>query len=220
MTVSGQYSRCDTPGKKHEFIEEYFNTFDPRSGTMPINFRKLVQTILSAESRTRDTPLGDNKSLHIRPLMAGTVGTLGALTARVIRLACWTLCLIPGLAVTASVGSRYGIEGYPTHFLKQYGREWVDLGVALISMPLCIVTAFHPTAFSPEGFCANITEYYMGRVDSDVAFNTEYSTAKARYEGEVAAASARNRGDSEAVKGLLSQGQAGAAAGQRNEDQV
>ncbi len=173
------------PRTQYNFIEEHFVGF--RSDTMPMNFRKLVQLQLSQRMISETLPLGDNRSRHIKALMAGTVGTVFTLAARVVRIVVFTLFLLPAIPLRFATATRLGINGAVPELLKKWRDELVDAGIALYSCPVCIINAIHP------GSCAHnvdrIRGYYLARVDRRVVFSRMENEAKQRYDKQVAASS-------------------------------
>lgn len=182
--------------ERYRFIEKNFTRSEGQ--TMPLDFRKLQQVQLSANTRTPEQRLGDNRSLYVKAFMASTVGFAFTAVSRMIRIAMWTIFLLPAILVRFATANRYGVEGAVPELLKRYAEEWVDLGVSIIAVPMGIVKTISPKALS--GCTNTITDYYLNRADRRNACDQNMREAGARYLEAEAAARAL-RGDEQGPAG-------------------
>jgi hypothetical protein len=124
--------------------------------------------------------------------MAGTVGAAFTAVARMIRIAVFTVFLLPAVLVRFATATRYGFEGAVPELLQKYREEWADLAVTAGSIPLGLAKAMNPTAFSEQ--TDQLTEYYLQRTDRRIAFAEDELRAQRAYQDQVGAAAAiRNR---------------------------
>ena len=172
--------------QQYNLIKDKFTGFEGYS--MPMSFRKLIQVQLSANTVTLQPPLGDNRSRHIKAFMAGTVGAAFTAVARIIRIAVFTVFLLPAVLVRFATATRYGFEGAVPELLRKYCEEWVDLAVTAGSIPLGLAKTIKPTAFFKQ--TNQLTEYYLQRTDRRIAFNERELTAQTAYRNQVAQAAA------------------------------
>lgn len=172
--------------QQYNLIKDTFTGFEGHS--MPMSFRKLIQVQLSANTVTEAAPLGDNRSRHIKAFMAGTVGAAFTAVARIIRIAVFTVFLLPAVLVRFATATRYGFEGAVPELLKKYREEWADLAVTAGSIPLGLAKTMNPTAFSEQ--TDQLTEYYLQRTDRRIAFAAEELKAQRAYQAQVGAAAA------------------------------
>lgn len=182
-TLTATYLALKDPAVKYSFIEKNFVGYE--SFPMPMSLRKLIQTQLSEQTRSKEAPLGDNRSTHIKPLMAGTVGAGFTLAARIVRIVAKTIFFVPAIVVRNSTASRYGVDGAIKEFVTRYGEEWLDLGVTLGTIPIGLVKSWKPDAFS--GNVDYITKVYLNRADRIHAFNEKWEECQKKYEAQVKA---------------------------------
>lgn len=178
-----------TTAQRYNIIGDTFSGFNGH--TMPMSMRKLFQAQLSAATVTPEHPLGDDRSRHIKALMAGTVGAVFTAATRIVRIAVWTLFLLPAVAVRFATANRYGMDGVVPELFKKYKEEFVDAGVTLLSIPVGLAKTIRPGVFSEK--MGNIALYYLNRADRREAFATREAEAKRVYEGRVEEARALRR---------------------------
>jgi hypothetical protein len=186
LNISINFSSLIKDSDKYKSIEEKFTGF--KGHTMPMSFRKLIQSQLSANTIQENPGLGDGRSRHIKAFMAGTVGAAFTAVARIIRIAFFTAFLLPAVIVRFATANRYGFEGAVPELLKKYSEEWIDLGVTILSIPLGLCKTIDPTVFS--GATDKITEYYLDRADRRVNFAQKENAARTNYEALLTAAAA------------------------------
>ena len=124
--------------------------------------------------------------MHVKAFMAATVGSAFTAVARIIRIALFTVFLLPAILVRGLSAVRYGVDGAIPELLKRYGEEWVDLFVSIGSAPLGLAKTFVPTA--GENFTNSVTQYYIERADRRTAFDEKLQAGKEHYETQVAEA--------------------------------
>jgi len=188
-TRTDRYNSAEDPMVKYAIMEECSSY---RAEPIPMNFRKLIQVQLSAASREiaeggRDG-LGDNRSMRIKALMTGSIGSVFTIATRVGRIAIHVAFIVPAAIVRLSTATRYNVDGAMKEFFKRQGEEWIDLGVSLISVPVALLKVAQPKIFSEA--MERINRYYQSRSDRREAFDQRMESARNVYQREVAEAKA------------------------------
>ncbi len=124
-------------------------------------------------------------------LFEGTIGSIFSIVAKVARVAIKTVLIVPKAVRTSILGSRfhYKVEGATKEVFKRYADEWVDLGVAVLTVPFALSRMIVPTAFNDS--IVKIEHYYAKRqmrrdeadkawADAKTKFNLETERGKHR----------------------------------------
>lgn len=190
MSLVDSYSKISDPAIKYNFIEKQFAGW--KSSSMPMTLRILLQVQLSDQTRINDSPLGDNRSRHIKSLICCTAGEIFTLSARIIRISAKTLCFPIAYLVRTSTASRYGIDGAIKEFWTRYSEEWFDLKITLMTFPVGVCKTWSPQAYS--AWIENTTKIYLERADRTAKFGEVWEESKKKYaELEKKAVEVRNR---------------------------
>ncbi len=121
---------------------------------------------------------------RMKSLMAGTIFSVFTITARVFRVAFNTLIILPKAAGYFLAANRYvyNVKGATKEVFKRYADEWVDLGVALLTVPLALTKVVYKPAF--KGSINDIYDYYLGRQKRKEDFDKTWSDAKALHKSQ------------------------------------
>ncbi len=190
--LSRDYENVAEIGNKYNFLKQTFVGW--KSETMPLSVRKLIQTQLAADAVTPSAKLGINENQRLKAFWATTGGFAFTLATRIVRIALFTIFLLPAILVRLGTAVYYGMPVGDTliELLKNYGEELADGGITIACLGLGVAKTIYPKAFTDA--TRALATYYLQRADRRRDFATDEATDKAGHTQDVQDAKTRRQG--------------------------
>jgi len=117
---------------------------------------------------------------RIKLFFSGTIGAFASVTAKTANVFGTIVCLPFSCCKSLGRQTVYGMEDELSYLKKKNDDKWIDLGVALATVPVTWTAFFYPPVFKNQFL--DIQDHYINRFDIDMEHSGELERKIILYE--------------------------------------